>query len=61
MITVLISGPNTAERRKLADSLRTMLVTAGKVVRLYPDSRERPEVIPECDVAILVQQENASD
>lgn len=61
MITVVISGPNTDDRRKLTEQLRSLLMTSGKIVRFYQDSRDMPEEIPPCDVVITVKHQETSN
>lgn len=61
MITVTLSGPNQAAITSLARRLMTTLQVEGKVVRLYPEAEKAPDVIPQCDVVIIIEQENNHD
>lgn len=64
MITVTIADTEqlqvgrVSKRMQLASQIRQLLQTSGKVVRFYEHGT--PEEIPQCDVVIVLPQENSN-
>lgn len=54
-VTITVAGVNLGAARATATQVRTVLQASGQVVRFYPDSREMPDEVPACDVAIVIQ------
>jgi hypothetical protein len=52
----VVSGPSVDAAKQAAAQVRTLFQAAGKVVRLFTDSRATPDEIPPCDIAIIVHK-----